>query len=438
MYSMEQRGDLYRPLCPLTRPLVNTMSSQRPHTVYSDIIDVTADTPSPETDGRYYKPNQGPNGRSAAINEDDFLYHPHASPLRSSHHSNYRTSYYSNSQSSSPRSQPSSQQSSQASRPDFEDRSFGSTIAKPKPKAGQSTPGKYFASHHAVSAFDDTAFGSSVLKAKPKQPRAMSRPVSTPTKNVTKTTGSGYKSYIKPGTGAFGRYQPEARGSPFEPAGYKNGWPAWVEKPDVIVSGASTPPSEELQARKIEGEVEGEEFDIADVQYTAQDFEKSHGDPEEQMRELLSGAVGEGEDGDAKEGDDIVEGFAEGMRLMPHQVRGVKWMRERESGRKRGGILADVSGCLCWADGRIWVWERLCSRLRALSRDHRQLRRRRPTKVVLCESPVSIFAHNRIVCPLAVMAQWATEIKTKTGKGVLSVTTHQGPKRTKCECEVGG
>lgn len=37
-----------------------------------------------------------------------------------------------------------------------------------------------------------------------------------------------------------------------------------------------------------------------------------------------------------------------------------------------------------------------------------------------------------IVCPLAVMAQWATEVRTKTGKGVLSVTTHQGPKRVKC------
>jgi SNF2 family DNA or RNA helicase len=28
---------------------------------------------------------------------------------------------------------------------------------------------------------------------------------------------------------------------------------------------------------------------------------------------------------------------------MPHQVRGVRWMRDRETGRKHGGILADVS-----------------------------------------------------------------------------------------------
>ena len=60
------------------------------------------------------------------------------------------------------------------------------------------------------------------------------------------------------------------------------------------------------------------------------------------MRELLSAAIGEVDDG-GKDGDEIVEGFADGVVLMPHQVRGVRWMGSREDGRKRGGILADVS-----------------------------------------------------------------------------------------------
>lgn len=62
------------------------------------------------------------------------------------------------------------------------------------------------------------------------------------------------------------------------------------------------------------------------------------------MRELLSGAIGD-EDG-IEEGSDVVEGFKDGVRLMPHQIRGVQWMKKRESARNTGGILADVSTTL--------------------------------------------------------------------------------------------
>jgi hypothetical protein len=64
---------------------------------------------------------------------------------------------------------------------------------------------------------------------------------------------------------------------------------------------------------------------------------------EADMRELLSGAIGDGEDNQAEEGSNLVDGFADGMSLMPHQVRGVAWLGQRETGLKRGGILADVS-----------------------------------------------------------------------------------------------
>jgi hypothetical protein len=40
----------------------------------------------------------------------------------------------------------------------------------------------------------------------------------------------------------------------------------------------------------------------------------------------------------------VVEGFAEGIRLLPHQVAGRVWMSQRESGKKCGGILADDMG----------------------------------------------------------------------------------------------
>lgn len=65
------------------------------------------------------------------------------------------------------------------------------------------------------------------------------------------------------------------------------------------------------------------------------------GDSEKHMRQLLSGAIGEEEGIEA--GSDVVEGFTDDIRLMPHQVRGVQWMKKRETGKNTGGILADVS-----------------------------------------------------------------------------------------------
>lgn len=44
--------------------------------------------------------------------------------------------------------------------------------------------------------------------------------------------------------------------------------------------------------------------------------------------------------------DAIVDGFQEGIKLMPHQIIARHWMREREEGKKFGGILADDMGCV--------------------------------------------------------------------------------------------
>jgi SNF2 family DNA or RNA helicase len=91
---------------------------------------------------------------------------------------------------------------------------------------------------------------------------------------------------------------------------------------------------------------EGENFAEAlnAIKFTAEDNQRlSATEANKDMMELLSGAIGDGENDDVKEGDDEVEGFATGIRLMPHQVRGTQWMKGREAGRKNGGILADVS-----------------------------------------------------------------------------------------------
>jgi hypothetical protein len=156
--------------------------------------------------------------------------------------------------------------------------------------------------------------------------------------------------YIRPSTGAFGN---QSDTSVFNRAttsgGYRaDGWPAWVDEHSAaaktsgpIGRGKNYTASGGSSKRSSDDEG-GEDFDIGAAQFTAKDFETCTGDPEEQMRELLAGAVGDGEEG-VEDEQEIVEGFAPHIKLMPHQVRGVRWMRERETGRRNGGILADVS-----------------------------------------------------------------------------------------------
>jgi hypothetical protein len=86
---------------------------------------------------------------------------------------------------------------------------------------------------------------------------------------------------------------------------------------------------------------DGEQFAVPtqeeyEIRTTADEAEKA-------MRDLLGGAVGSIDISDVDMKDAVVEGFADNIRLMPHQIQGRIWMRERETGRKAGGILADVS-----------------------------------------------------------------------------------------------
>ena len=189
--------------------------------------------------------------------------------------------------------------------------------------------------------FVDRPFGSSIAK----RPGQSSKP-----KNP-------FAGHIKPATpNAFGSTPgSSSQRNPFKASSSSdNSWPVWVTQNTAppIGSWSTSQPSFQPKPKKkaVEDEpaededvVEREEFNI-NVRETAEDYEQHHGDAEAHMRELLSGAVGSGEHDEAfEDGDDVVEGFAKGMRLMPHQVRGTKWMKQRETGRKYGGILADVS-----------------------------------------------------------------------------------------------
>lgn len=66
---------------------------------------------------------------------------------------------------------------------------------------------------------------------------------------------------------------------------------------------------------------------------------------EKALRELVEGMY----EGDM-DGVNLDAAMPEGLlcKLLPHQVVGVNWMRSREEGKKKGGILADDVSPECY------------------------------------------------------------------------------------------
>ncbi|GAA5999550.1 DEAD/DEAH box helicase [Rhodotorula paludigena] len=91
--------------------------------------------------------------------------------------------------------------------------------------------------------------------------------------------------------------------------------------------------------------------------------------------------------------------------LLPHQVQGVHWLRDREKGKKRGGLLCDDMG--------------LGKTVQMIA-----LMLANPSDRIACKAKTTL-----IVCPVALMAQWKSEIATKSD-GRLRVLIHHGSSRS--------
>ncbi|KAG1752062.1 SNF2 family N-terminal domain-containing protein [Suillus lakei] len=103
----------------------------------------------------------------------------------------------------------------------------------------------------------------------------------------------------------------------------------------------------------------------------------------------------------------IVEGFQDGITLLPHQVLGRAWMRDKETGKKRGGILADDMG---------------------LGKTIQTLARIVDGRAKKSDKADGWAATTLVVCPVALVSQWASEI-AKMAVG-LRVIEHHGQSRT--------
>ncbi|KAG0693585.1 SNF2 family N-terminal domain-containing protein [Suillus ampliporus] len=128
---------------------------------------------------------------------------------------------------------------------------------------------------------------------------------------------------------------------------------------------------------------------------------------EKALRALVEDSVTPDEDVEINMEEAIVEGFQDGITLLPHQVLGRAWMRDKESGKKRGGILADDMG---------------------LGKTIQTLTRIVDGRAKKSDKADGWAATTLVVCPVALVSQWASEI-AKMAVG-LRVIEHHGQSRT--------
>lgn len=159
--------------------------------------------------------------------------------------------------------------------------------------------------------------------------------------------------------------------------------------------------------------------------YTKPGFNAGWTDPKKtssDLKALIEGSLEEDEEdktmADAEDDKDRsqVEGLK--VRLLPHQVEGVEWMRKRELGPvkkgkvPKGGILADDMG--------------LGKTLQSISLI---LTNQKPKAA---DKLQGVDKATLVVAPLALIRQWEAELKDKvTDSHKLKVLVHHGPQRTK-------
>lgn len=153
---------------------------------------------------------------------------------------------------------------------------------------------------------------------------------------------------------------------------------------------------------------------------------KKKDDEVETLATKLQGLDVEGEEKFDVEEEDEDDGTVDGIKvkLLPHQVEGLEWMKGRElgTGKKgrvpKGGILADDMGL-----GKTLQSIALC------------ISNSKPTDPKLIDQrklPSGIEKCTLVVAPLALIKQWEAEIKDKVASShSLRVIVHHGPQRTK-------
>jgi len=174
----------------------------------------------------------------------------------------------------------------------------------------------------------------------------------------------------------------------------------------------------------LEGAMEEEE-DKPRTRRKKKELEKKVDDLTKKMQGMeVKEEYNEAEEEDEDEDDGTREGLK--VKLLPHQIDGVEWMTNKETGTKKvkgilpyGGILADDMGLGKTIQSIALILGNPCPPKEELKDSKRKLRTQ-------CDRATLVVA------PLALIKQWEAEIKDRVEEShALKVKVHHGPQRTK-------
>lgn len=154
-----------------------------------------------------------------------------------------------------------------------------------------------------------------------------------------------------------------------------------------------------------------------------QSYHVSSAEREKQLRSMLSGVV------TVTEKVDMSKARVPGMQctLLPHQIQGIEWMRRREQGKAKGGILADDMGL-----GKTIQMLALITQHNSLGALQGEEPEEDNSDNLVGLTDRNVFRSGTkttlIIAPVAVMEQWQREANEKSGHK-LSAYIHHGPRR---------
>ncbi|KAK9898970.1 hypothetical protein P389DRAFT_41780 [Cystobasidium minutum MCA 4210] len=131
-----------------------------------------------------------------------------------------------------------------------------------------------------------------------------------------------------------------------------------------------------------------------------------------------------------EKGEERIDGLV--CKLLKHQVEGVAWLKSREKGKKRGGILADDMGLGKTVQSIALILSNRPTSSSATSATESSQASTKAPSNTSTKSNGKEPKTTLIVAPVALLDQWEKEIKTKTNCfPKLRVLQHHGPNRTK-------
>ncbi|KAF9987385.1 hypothetical protein BGZ65_003834 [Modicella reniformis] len=146
---------------------------------------------------------------------------------------------------------------------------------------------------------------------------------------------------------------------------------------------------------------------------------------DQELRDLLANVQASEEDILPQDRSGTPEGMASHVALLEHQKIGLTWLQKMEDGTNRGGILGDDMGLGKTIQTMALIVSRPCGPIDDPTIwDDRKIYYEPPPASALVKTKATL-----VVAPVALVYQWAEELRTKTQPGLLKIHVYHGSSR---------